>query len=483
MNRVISGYEPSALFQYFEDICAIPHASANEGGIADYLEAFARSHGLDCKRDALHNVIIKKPASPGCEDAPTLILQAHTDMVCVKTPGSSHDFSRDGLRLTVEDGFLRAQETSLGADDGVGVSLILQALADDTLRHPAFECLFTAQEETGMDGARGMDLSGLRGRMLLNLDGSDESIIVAGSASGARLEMQKPVAMEPAGGAGLEITVSGLLSGHSGEDIHRGRANAIQLMARILERLKSETTFRLASMTGGSKSNAIPDECRAVLILDEQFRPQAQKITAEMAASFKEEYAGAEPNLAVACQPSEAGRCLSEKDSRDLADFLMELPVGILAQADPPEATVISSNNLATVAINEDAIQVCCMCRANYPDMQEKNIKTQAEICQRFGFAMETDNIYGCWPFAERSPLRELYAACAEQVLGKRPKAVLLHAGLESAYFLEQIPDLDVITVGPNDWGLHSTIEKLELSSCTRIWQTLRLLIERLTQA
>lgn len=482
MEYIVSGYEPAGLFRYFEDICAIPHSSGNESGVADYLEAFARRHGLAVTRDALNNVTIRKAATPGCENAPTLILQAHTDMVCVKTPEITHDFDRDGLRLQVTDGDLRAVGTSLGADDGIGVALILQVLADDSLRHPPLECLFTTQEETGMEGVSGIDVTGLRGRMLVNLDGADETLITAGSAGGARLLLQKPIQKQAAAGHGMTIHISGLLSGHSGEDIHRGRANAIKLMARLLRYISAKTGFCLASLDGGSKTNAIPAECAATVIFEtESAWRTASAAVQEAAADFAAEYSE-EPNLTVTCRLAQCpAETLSETDSLELVDFLLVLPAGPLARNPLLEDVVISSNNLATVAINAGEIRIFCMCRAALPSLQKDNEDVIRILCKRFGFAFTVDNEYGCWAFAEHSPLRDLYGTCAQEVLGFRPKPVLLHAGLESAFFTERIPGLDVITVGPDMSGLHSTQERLGLASCGRIWQILRRLLEQLS--
>lgn len=481
MEYVVSGYEPAGLFRYFEDLCAIPHSSGNEGGIADYLEAFARRQGLPATRDALNNVIIRKAAASGCENAPTLILQAHTDMVCVKAPGSNHDFDRDGLRLQVAEGDLRAAGTSLGADDGIGVALILQLLSEDNLRHPPLECLFTTQEETGMEGVSGIDVSGLRGRMLVNLDGADEALITAGSAGGARLLLQKPIETQAAAGHGMDISISGLLSGHSGEDIHRGRANAIKLMARLLRYVSAKTRFCLATLEGGSKTNAIPAECAATVVFETEAAWQAASAAVQEAAKdFPAEYS-VETSLSVTCRPAQCpARMLSEADSIDLLEFLQALPVGPLARNPLLDDVVISSNNLATTAITAEEIQIYCMCRAALPSLQKDNEDVIRILCKHFGFTFTVDNEYGCWAFAEHSPLREHYSACAREVLGFNPKPVLLHAGLESAFFIQRIPGLDVITVGPEMSGLHSTQERLGLASCGRIFQILRRLLERL---
>lgn len=482
MRYVISGREPSGLFRYFEDLCAIPHASGNEGGAADYLEAFARERGLAFRRDALHNVTILRPASPGCEDAPPLLLQAHTDMVCVKDPGVAHDFDRDGLRLTVEENILRAQGTSLGADDGIGVALALQALADDTVRRPPLECLFTTQEETGLEGVNSISLQGLRGRMLMNLDGADERCIVAGSAGGARLLLSRPVEMPAGGGYALEVRLSGLLSGHSGEDIHRGRANAIKLTARTLHRIGSETPFRLAALEGGSKSNAIPAECTAVIVLpDQEQRDRAAGLVRETAAELDAEYGAAEPGLTLSCRPVQCPPAMaSEACSRELTAFLYVLPAGPFVRNPALGDVVTSSNNPAVVSLKNGQALVCCMCRAALPSLQRENHSLIETLCARFGFAMAVDNEYGCWPYSEHSPLRTLYAQCAAQILGRTPETVLLHAGLESAFFMERIPGIDIITVGPNMGGLHSTREYLDLASCERVWKILRTLMERL---
>ena len=270
MNRhVLSACEPQAVFRFFEDICAIPHPSGHEGAVADYVEEFAKARGLSYVRDAADNLLLRLPASAGCEGAEPVLLQGHMDMVPEKDAGSTHNFLTDGLTLSVEDGWIRADHTTLGGDDGVAVAMMLALLDGAPVPHPALECLFTVSEETGMDGAWAFDpdAAGLTARTLINLDSESEGIITAGCSGGVRTDISLPVTTEPDSGTVAELVLDGFAGGHSGAEIHKGRSNAVQVLGQMLDSLAGRFALRLIDLSGGGKDNAIPRAARARLSL------------------------------------------------------------------------------------------------------------------------------------------------------------------------------------------------------------------------
>ena len=330
MTYKITGYQPERLFHFFEDISAIPRGSSNEKAVSDYLVAFAKERGLWYHQDALHNVIIKKPASAGAEDKPAVMLQGHLDMVCEKLAGVDHDFEKDGIDLIVKDGVLTANGTTLGGDNGAAVALMLAVLDDDALAHPALECVFTTQEETGLTGAAGLDKSLISARTMINLDSEEEGIATVSCAGGMRFTMTRPITRHTASGKLLTIDVSGLLGGHSGTDINKERQNGIILLARLVNRVLHETGAQLASFAGGSKDNAIPREVCAVLVCSDADIEKAQSIAEAMAADFAAELVPFEPDFKCTISAQDgAAEVLSEADAKAFISAICLAPNGV----------------------------------------------------------------------------------------------------------------------------------------------------------
>ena len=269
MNYLIHDRKPESVFRFFEELCAIPHPSYHEERVADYLEAFAAARGLECYRDKLHNVLIKKPATPDMKHSESLLFQGHTDMVCVKTTDSAHDFMNDALQLYLDGDFLRAKGTTLGADDGIAVAVMLALLDGALASHPALECLFTAAEEVGLDGAEGFDYSKISARKMINMDSEDLGIVTAGCAGGLRSTLTLKYTTVPFVGTCIKISLQGLFGGHSGVDICTGRANANKLMGRLLAKLASAVKVNVVGICGGSKDNAIPRDCEATVAVSD----------------------------------------------------------------------------------------------------------------------------------------------------------------------------------------------------------------------
>lgn len=334
MSRVLENLEPKAVFHFFEDLTRIPHGSRNTKAISDYCVSFAKERGLWVYQDALNNVIIKKPASAGYEASPAVILQGHLDMVAEKTPESPIDFTKDALELRIEGDYVSANGTTLGGDDGIAVAMALAVLDSDVIAHPALEVVFTVDEEIGMEGAQGLDFTQLSARRMLNVDSEDEGIFTVSCAGGASANVSIGLTSAPCALACAHLTVSGLIGGHSGQEIDKGRANANLLLGRVLDAMQKKLSYRLVSAAGGLKDNAIPNASEAVLALREEDLSAAREIAAACEADFRKEYAAADPGVTIALEPAPAcEQALTEEATLRVIHFLLLVPNGIAAMS------------------------------------------------------------------------------------------------------------------------------------------------------
>ena len=328
---VLSQLEPKDVFSYFEYLSSVPHGSYNTKQISDLCVRFAKEHGLRCRQDALNNVVIWKDASPGCEQAAPVILQGHLDMVCAKADGCQIDMAREPIRLRTDGQSVWAEGTSLGGDDGVAVAMALAVLADDSLKHPPLEAVFTVDEEVGMDGAAGLDCSDLKGRLLLNIDSEDEGVFTVCCAGGLRLDCVLPAVSRPLDGErGFKLSITGLLGGHSGVEIDKGRANANHLMGRVLYMARDAVPgLRLAGLRGGQFDNVICRACEATVAVPAADAPALERFVEDFAAVLRAEYAAGDPDLTLTCAPCKVGEALSADDSARLLELLFLLPQGV----------------------------------------------------------------------------------------------------------------------------------------------------------
>ena len=483
MEYRIRGWEPAALFRFFEDISAIPRGSGNEKAASDFVLNFARSRGLEAWQDANGNVVVRKDGSPGAEGCPPVILQGHLDMVCETRAGVAHDFRAQGLDLVVEDGVLRANGTTLGADDGAAVAMMLAALDAPDLVHPPLECVFTTGEEIGLLGAQGLDMSRLRGRTLINLDSEEEGLAIVSSAGGMRFTLSRPAAWEQASGTALGVSVSGLRGGHSGGDIDRERGNAIKLMARLLRRLLREPEARLADFTGGGKDNAIPRECAATLVYpDEAAARRAQEAVRTLAGDMAEALRPTEPGFAcaTALEPAEAVPVLSREIARAMADAAFLAPNGVRQRNPQKENFVVASLNLGIVSTTPEACSLVFLPRSSVETFQEETAELLTLLGETFGFSVEVSGRYPGWAYAERSPVRELFQAVYREQTGRELRAEAFHAGLECGLFVQGLPGLDAISVGPDIRDIHTPDERMPLDSFARCYALVTAVLARL---
>ena len=481
MSYVIHGYQPEKLFRYFEDLAAIPHGSGNESAVADWLVAFAHERGLEVIRDAWNNVLIRLPASEGREGEATLLLQGHTDMVCEKNNDTVHDFTKDPLKLRVTDGWLHAEGTTLGGDDGIAVAVMLTVLDGGVSSNPPIECLFTTEEETGLTGAANFDYSLLRARRMINLDNEELGILIAGCAGGIRSEVDIPINTVPYALPRIEIELKGLCGGHSGGCIHMGRANANKLMARILTALFAAHPFRLVRMDGGSKDNAIPRECRAVIATEELEQSLAFLSAYEktVAAELGEEDRGF--HLITATATAEAkDRAMDTLATRRVLTVLTAAQDGVIAMSHDVPGLVEYSRNMGVVRTDTDKCRFTCVfsTRSAIEAQIDASVAQLDMLASLVGAKTRHHSRYPGWSFAKESATRDAYCAHYREVMGRDVEVTIIHAGLECGIMKNHLPDLDAISVGPDMQGIHSPDEKMNLASCEKFWEILRGMIE-----
>lgn len=483
MAYIITGYQPEKLFQYFEDISAIPRGSGNEKGISDFLVAFARERGLDVYQDEVYNVIIRKPASAGAEDAAPVMMQGHIDMVCDKLAGVEHDFERDGLELVVEDGVLTANGTTLGADNGIAVALMMTVLDDDTLVHPALECVFTTDEETGLVGAETLDKSQISARIMINLDSEEEGVATVSCAGGVTVTLTRGLALERVDGSLLTVAISGLLGGHSGSDIHLERGNANLLMARIVEQVLRGTDARLVSFDGGSKDNAITRECTARLVLaDAADAQRAAGIAHAVAQDIAAELEVFDPSFACAVEVADGASAdaMSAGDAWALVRTIRLAPNGVLRRNVAADGFVEVSSNLGVVATEGASVRMLLAPRSSIASLQEEIKDRIQTLADAFGFSASFDNEYPGWSYTEHSHVREVFQASYRELFGEELKIESIHAGLECGLFTEALPGLDAIAVGPTLADVHTPDEHMPLDSAERFYELLVDVLKRL---
>lgn len=478
---VLDHLEPKAVFSYFETICGIPHGSGNTGPIADYLVKFAQDQGLAWYRDAANNVVLTKPASPGYEAADTVILQAHTDMVCEKAPGVEFDFTKDAIRPIVEGDVLRADGTTLGADDGISVAMILALLDDAELNHPKIEALLTTDEETGMVGAFAFDCSHLTGHKLINLDSEYEGVLMCSCAGGANAYSTIPVQREAAMLQLLEVTVSGLASGHSGVEIDKGRANANVLMGRLLGTLGEKLSYRLVKLEGGSRETAIAATATAVIGVAAGSADAAVKIAGSCGAVFAKEYAAAEPGLTVIAKAltSETVSALTAESTTLVTRVLLALPDSVQTMSMDMPGLVQTSLNFGILKLRETELYCANTVRSSMTTQKLWILDKVRAVTELAGGTTEVTGSYPGWSYNPHSVVKDTILAVYKDLFGKEGTVEAVHAGIECGLFADSIPDLDCVSIGPEMADVHTPKEHLSISSTARTYALLKEVLAR----
>ena len=485
MEYVINGYQPEKMFHYFEEISAIPRASGKEEKLVDYLELFAKEHGLEYVRDSYQNILIKKPASPGWENRPAVLLQGHTDMVCEKRSDVIHDFDRDGLKLTVKDGMLRASGTTLGGDDGTAVAMMLAFLETKDLPLPRLECLFTSDEEVGMSGASHFDYSVVTAERMINLDSETEGEATVSCAGGARVQFSFSCERTKIPGAGklFSIKISGLSGGHSGSDIHLQKANADILLARLLSAVYEKTPCNLISMTGGSKDNAIPRESAAVFYSCEP--EQALACLHENEKKLRAELTDADKHFCVKIgkPPIEDGmEMLTFRATRRILDAILLAPNGVYSRCPSDFSLVEASSNLGILCEEEGKILMTWLCRSSSESRMDALLYQYTRLSALLGAECRVFNRYPGWEMQKDSKLQRDFIEVCEQVYGDtvKPHVTSIHAGLECGLVISAVSHpLDAISIGPELHDIHTPDETLDLGSFERLFRVVTLLLQK----
>ena len=469
--RVLTDLEPKNVFSFFEDICSIPHPSYKEEKISNYLVEFAKARGLEHYQDELHNVIIIKEASEGYEDVEPIILQGHMDMVCEKAPDCDKDMDEEGLDLLIDGDFISAKGTTLGGDDGIAVAYALAILDDDSLSHPRLEFVCTVCEEVGMEGATGIDVSMLKGKKLLNMDSEEEGVMLASCAGGCSTVCELPAEWEKSAGNLVSIHVAGLKGGHSGVEIDKGRANSNILLGRILLELKDEYHYQIAALSGGNKQNAIPRESAAELMVQEDATQLVHKIE-EIAEKITHEFSTSDPDIqiSVAVEENCEKEVLTEAAARKTVLLINLLPNGILRMSDDIKGLVETSLNLGVLTLEKDKLTLQYAVRSAVGTAKEYLLKRIAALVEEFGGRVTNTGNYPAWEYRRDSVLRDDMVRIFEEMYGKEPTVEAIHAGLECGILAGKIDGLDAVSIGPDMIAIHTTEEKLSISSTKRVW-------------
>lgn len=465
---VLEHLEPRSVFRFFEEMCAIPHGSRNTRAISDWCAAFAKERGLEYYQDQSNNVIIIKEATPGYEDAPAVILQGHLDMVCEKEAGCSKDMDREGLDLVVEGDFVTAKGTTLGSDDGIAVAMALAILDAHDIPHPRLEAVFTVDEEIGMLGAAAMDVSPLKGRQLINLDSEAEGVFTVSCAGGNVSTCRLPVARAPFQGRALTVTVSGLQGGHSGTEIHKGRANANMLLGRVLQAMAAAADLRIMEVNGGLKDNAIPIQSAArVLAADAQ---AARAAAEKMARILADEYRVTDPGVTVTVTDGGDGEAMDEASTKKVLCMLTCLPNGVQVMSADIAGLVQTSLNLGILATEGAEVQASFCLRSSVESQKEMLKARLGCLMEQLGGSVEFFGEYSGWEYLADSPLRERMVEVFTEQYGKAPQIEAIHAGVECGIFSGKLPGLDCVSCGPDLLEIHTPRERMSISSVQRVW-------------
>ncbi len=458
---VLDGLQPKRVFYYFEQLCAIPHGSGNTEAISQYCMNVAASLGLPCERDEWNNVIIRKPASRGCENAETVILQGHLDMVCEKEPDNPICMETDGLQLRTDGEYVSASGTTLGGDDGIAVAMVLAILEDRDAVHGPLEVLFTTDEETGMYGAAGLDGTRLNGRRLINIDSEAEGVFTVGCAGGARAQIALPVRYETNDTPCVSVQLDGLLGGHSGVEIDKGRLNAAVTMGRFLQSLSCD--YRIVSLESGNKDNAIPCAATCVLSVTTDITPFAD-------AFVQTNTPETDSGLRLTVIPvKKADTVLDAVSTRRVTDFLCTVPNGIQAMSRAIPTLVQTSLNLGILRLGETLTATFAV-RSSLTAEKRELLGRLRQTAEQFGGSFDSHGEYPAWEYREDSALRDTMTAVYRRMYEKEPIIEIIHAGLECGLLGEKLDGLDAVSIGPDMEHIHTVHERLNVASTARTY-------------
>lgn len=469
----LTNLEPTRVFHYFEELSAIPHGSRNMEAISSYCMNFAREHGLEAVQDETFNVVITKEASKGYEEAPTVILQGHLDMVCEKDLDSDFDFKTQGLDLQIDGDEIYAKGTTLGGDNAIAVAMAMAILEDTSLSHPRLECIFTVDEEIGLLGAGALDTSRLQGRRMINMDSEEEGVFTVGCAGGLRGDCILPLSFMEVEGVRCHISIEGLLGGHSGAEIHKEHGNSNILMGRLLCRLDETFEFALAEVHGGLMDNAIPRKTEAVIYVKEEDTAALEEELTAFGAILKNEFRASDKDVTVLFQNEgvQTGKAMTPNCASRLLLLLHIAPNGVMKNSMEIEGLVQTSLNLGVLKMNEEEVSVGFSVRSSV-ESEKWELSARLQHCTEFlGGTYEVSGDYPGWEYKADSVLRDTMVRVYERVYGKKAEVVAIHAGLECGIFSGKLEGLDCVSIGPNMKDIHTPQERLSISSARRVYE------------
>lgn len=477
---VLAQLEPKSVFHFFEEICGIPHGSSETEQISAYLVDFAKKRNLYVRQDALFNVVIKKPATSGYEQAPTVMLQGHMDMVCEKTEDKEIDFHTQGIDLILDGNEIRADRTTLGGDDGIAVAFALAILDSDDIPHPALEVVFTVDEEIGMLGASYIQTDDLHATYMLNLDSEDEGQLLVGCAGGVTSVCHMPAEKEICDfetPVEMTLTINGLIGGHSGMEIIKQRANANKLLGRCLKKLAERFDLRLMDVNGGKKDNAIPRSAQAVFLINRQSMDAVFTCIADIREKIQAEYAMSDPDILIGVSNSSCvdKTCIKKEQGDAIIDMMLLLPNGVMRMSHDIPGLVQTSLNFGILSVREEngklEVQMGFSVRSSVNSEKELLTKEIRCLCERLGGVYTESGAYPAWEYQKDSHLRTLMVTIYEKLYGGKPKLDVIHAGVECGLFMDKIKGLDCVSYGPQMYDIHTPKERLLVDSVQRTWE------------
>lgn len=470
--KKLAGLEPASVFHYFEEICAIPHGSRNTKMISDYLVSFAAEHGLRYIQDEANNVILFADGTCGMEDHPPVILQGHMDMVCDKDADCTIDMAAEGLDIAHDDVCVFAKGTTLGGDDGIAVAYAMALLADKTIPHPPLEVILTVDEEIGMLGANSIDVSGLKGRTMINLDSEDEGVFTVSCAGGATVTISLPAERHAVYGPCIRLNVDGLQGGHSGAEIHKNRANANKVMGELMSRIQKIMPLCLTSLAGGTKGNAIPRSCQATMVAMGIHLERINTIAGELQAEIREKYDEPEAVIQAFDVDALGGNSLSTEATAKVIGLLCATPNGVQSWSRDMDGLVQTSLNMGITKLGERFTVTLSVRSSVNTEKQEllEQLKTLADFYEGSYSRMGE---YRAWEYKKDSHLRDVMVRVYTEMFGKEPQVLAIHAGLECGLLGEKLPGLDCVSIGPQMHNIHTSRETLEIASTERTWNFL----------
>lgn len=479
MNQVLKGLKPEKVFEYFEILTSIPRCSGEEKAVSDYLVAFAKERQLEVIQEPCYNVIIKKPATKGYESAKSVILQGHMDMVCVKSEDSNHNFQCDPIPIYVDGDFVKTKGTTLGADNGIAVAMGLAILDADDIPHPELSLLVTVAEETGLDGAALLSPDSVSGDILINIDSEEEGELLASCAGGARNVIHLPIEwVENEFDQSAKISIRNLLGGHSGMEIIKGRGNAIKLMGRVLGAI--DVPFAIQSLDGGEKMNAIAKLADCSVAVNNSDLEALKASVENIWQSIKDEFSTTDSDMTLEFfEDAKKDKVFSQKTTDSCIGILRLMPNGIQTMSADIEGLVESSNNVGVLSTT-DEVAFESATRSSVGSLKEEIIDRMNVVAKAFGGEVSVHSAYPAWQYKKESYIRDLMIETYKETTGKDMIVQAIHAGLECGLLTEKVGDIDMISLGPDMFDVHTPVERLSISSTERVYNFLLEVLKRI---